>query len=348
MKVVDHTILRLLDANLNRAAEGLRVLEEYARMVLDNASLSLQAKAARHSLNAIIRSEPLLDREALFARDTASDVFSSGTTDSENNRTDPVSLLRANAKRVEEALRSLEEYGKLLSPTLAEQFKAVRFSVYALEQRLVGAEARRDILSGEWTMGVRFDLDSGVPKAETLLRLNNSGLGLIVLSACRMNDREFARRAGELIANVSGTGMPVLVEHRLDSALVSGAAGVIIDGDDIPPAACRSAGGQKFIIAFDSLAADSLSPAQEDEIDAFFLRVTDGGHPSGIGELKSPQLRKPLFLFGINSPVQLAAVDLTRIAGIIVSFPEANRKDPESGLSSYMAYRDFFRKPDLQ
>ena len=43
-------MLRLLDANLNRAAEGLRVADDLARFVLDDAGLSGEFKAIRHGL----------------------------------------------------------------------------------------------------------------------------------------------------------------------------------------------------------------------------------------------------------------------------------------------------------
>ena len=42
--------LRIIDANLNRAAEGLRVLEDIARLGLNDASLSERLKTLRHEL----------------------------------------------------------------------------------------------------------------------------------------------------------------------------------------------------------------------------------------------------------------------------------------------------------
>jgi thiamine-phosphate pyrophosphorylase len=41
---------RLIDANLNRAREGLRVLEDLARFELDDAALSERAKQIRHGI----------------------------------------------------------------------------------------------------------------------------------------------------------------------------------------------------------------------------------------------------------------------------------------------------------
>lgn len=41
---------RILDANLNRAREALRVMEDIARFALNDAALSGELKAIRHDL----------------------------------------------------------------------------------------------------------------------------------------------------------------------------------------------------------------------------------------------------------------------------------------------------------
>jgi thiamine-phosphate pyrophosphorylase len=129
-------IYRIMDANLNRAREGLRVLEEVARFILEDAALSSELKDLRHSLAAVAEKIPGGLFELVRARDVGSDVGAGSWTEDEQARSDLLAVVAANQKRVQEALRVLEEFGKLLSPEAAS-FKKIRFNSYALEQKII-------------------------------------------------------------------------------------------------------------------------------------------------------------------------------------------------------------------
>ena len=123
---------RVLDASANRASEGLRVVEDYVRFVLEDPALCRRLKEARHRLGAAIRG---LDLEALIgARDTRGDVGTHIMTVTEGARENPRAVLTANFKRTAEALRTLEEYSKLIDPWLAGRFEVLRYDVYTLEK----------------------------------------------------------------------------------------------------------------------------------------------------------------------------------------------------------------------
>ena len=103
--------LRILDANFNRAREALRVLEDYSRFVLNDSVLSASAKEIRHELCQCLS---LLPGDRLIAsRDTPGDVGTSISTATEKQRHDSSAVARASASRLSEALRCLEEYGRL-------------------------------------------------------------------------------------------------------------------------------------------------------------------------------------------------------------------------------------------
>ena len=104
-------VLRLLDANANRAREGLRVLEDYARFVLSDALLSAECKSLRHELTRALR--PWLG-DAVLQRDSIGDVGANNKTASEFHRAEARDVLTAAAKRVQEAVRILEEWTKTL------------------------------------------------------------------------------------------------------------------------------------------------------------------------------------------------------------------------------------------
>lgn len=129
-------IYRVLDANLNRAREGLRVLEEAARFILDESILTAELKELRHLVTGLAASIPGGVVELVTARDSEGDVGASSWNEGERTRDSVLSLVQANFKRVQEAARVLEEYGKLVGPG-ADSYKKVRFRLYVLEQEMM-------------------------------------------------------------------------------------------------------------------------------------------------------------------------------------------------------------------
>lgn len=129
-------IYRVMDANLNRAREGLRVLEEIARFVLEDEVLTAGLKDMRHKLAAAAGEIPGGVLELVKARDAAGDVGAGSWIPGERTRENIFSLAVANLKRVQEALRVLEEFGKMQG-IFAENFKKTRFEMYVLEQELL-------------------------------------------------------------------------------------------------------------------------------------------------------------------------------------------------------------------
>src|SRR5580658_1934169 len=125
--------LRLLDANANRSREALRVLEDYARFILDDQSLSSELKHLRHDLAALLR--PLLPN-AILHRDTPGDVGRANKTKTEFTRDSLADVITASSKRLTESLRVLEEFAKLTDPKTAAAIEKLRYSAYTLEARL--------------------------------------------------------------------------------------------------------------------------------------------------------------------------------------------------------------------
>ena len=122
--------LRLLDANLNRLREGIRVVEDIFRYVHNDKTIASKLKALRHKSRIDIYSD-LLD-----SRDIVNDVLKKSTS-SEQNRTNLDSIMIANFKRAQESARVLEEFGKLICVETSENFKAIRYELYDLEKALI-------------------------------------------------------------------------------------------------------------------------------------------------------------------------------------------------------------------
>jgi thiamine-phosphate pyrophosphorylase len=132
-------VYRILDANLNRLREALRVIEEYFRLYDTHVSLAGELKEMRHSLRCI---EKGLGRSALlYHRDTSSDPFACGTRPEELDRCDVGDILAANLRRGQEASRVLEEYVKIADAAdCAATAKTIRFKLYALEKTVAGIQ----------------------------------------------------------------------------------------------------------------------------------------------------------------------------------------------------------------
>jgi thiamine-phosphate pyrophosphorylase len=128
-------IERILDANINRLKEGLRVSEEVSRFILENRALTLEFKKIRHSIDIAIKQLP--DRAKLLNhRNSLTDVGSRVSLKSEFQRSDFRDIFFANIQRVKESLRVLEEFSKLKSLGAALEFKKLRYKAYALEKRI--------------------------------------------------------------------------------------------------------------------------------------------------------------------------------------------------------------------
>jgi len=123
-------LFRVIDANLNRLKEGIRVVEDIMRYRDNNKDLSKKLKELRHSAR--------IDEtvELLIHRDSINDVLRTSTK-SELNRTDITSIITANFKRAEESSRVLEELFKLHSAEYSENFKYIRYELYNLEKEIV-------------------------------------------------------------------------------------------------------------------------------------------------------------------------------------------------------------------
>src|SRR4051812_699138 len=130
---MNDSILRLLDANANRAREALRVLEDYARFALNSDSLSAELKKLRHAL--MSATQGFLS-EAILHRDTPGDVGTDNKTPAEGKRDDLAHVVTAASKRLGEALRALEEYSKVVNPPASAQIEAIRYLFYSIEQTI--------------------------------------------------------------------------------------------------------------------------------------------------------------------------------------------------------------------
>jgi thiamine-phosphate pyrophosphorylase len=122
------SILRIIDANLNRCREGLRVVEDSLRFVLDDKTLYKKIRDIRHNVDKILRAKY---GELINERDSDEDA---GRQIPETTTKELSAVIVANFKRIEESLRVLEEYSKVFTPEVSLYFKKQRYLTYTTEK----------------------------------------------------------------------------------------------------------------------------------------------------------------------------------------------------------------------
>lgn len=127
-------ILRVIDVNFNRSKEGLRVVEDVFRFILENETLRKRTRRLRHALNNACRSRII--KTAITYRDARGDL-GKATDDFEMKRTTISDILFGNMQRVKESTRVLEEFFKLIEPKQTPHIKSIRYRLYTLEQDII-------------------------------------------------------------------------------------------------------------------------------------------------------------------------------------------------------------------
>lgn len=127
-------ITRIIDANLNRTKEALRVCEEIARFAIEDPALTKAYKKIRHKITGLTAGFKIDFKCLLNSRDSGRDVGAKSLS-SENKRTDIADIFFANSQRLKESIRVLEEFSKVIDKRPAEKFKNLRFEIYALEKK---------------------------------------------------------------------------------------------------------------------------------------------------------------------------------------------------------------------
>jgi len=232
---------RIIDANLNRAGEGLHLLEELARLGADDAELTQQLKTMRHE---IVRGDLAFNKELIQSRDSEGDVGAEIEVLGEGKYKELPLIVVSNARRVQEALRILEELAKIpeTTPKLdPDKFKKARFDLYDIEQKLLSRLLRRD-KAGRLT-GLYAIIDSQAlgkrSHLEVAGQLIQGGARTIQLRHKLDNKGELLAIAQKLKDLCSENGVLFIVNDHIDIALAVGADGLHLGQKDLPAAIAR-------------------------------------------------------------------------------------------------------------
>jgi len=311
-------LYRILDASLNRAGEGMRTLEEFARFVLDDSASSEAWKALRHELSAAANRFSRTD--LLRSRNTEGDVGTDIRQPSEYQRNDFASVIAAAASRTQQSLRTLEEYGKTVDPEAAQAFESIRYRCYTLSAELelcAGSCGRRSRLERSFLYAL---IGCGSDEAlftEQIAVLADSGVDLFQLRDPAVDDRTLFGRAqiGSEVARQHNAIF--IVNDRSDIAVAANADGVHVGQEELPVAQARRIVGPDRLIG---VSAHTIQQARQAIVDGadyigcgptFPSRTKDFDSFPGTNFLRqiADEIRLPAFAIG--------GIDMTNVDQVI-------------------------------
>jgi thiamine-phosphate pyrophosphorylase len=314
-------VFRIIDANLNRLAEGLRVLEEVARLILDDAGVTQQLKSLRHDL---IRGDLPFHIELLQFRDSAQDVGASLEVTGEAREKDLVLIVVANSRRAQESLRVLEELAKLPDVSLklnSDKFKQARFELYTLEKTLVSRLARKDKTKHVSSLYVVLDTQYLGSKSliEVAGKIIQAGVKIIQLRDKIMSKKQLISVARELQILCRERGALLIINDYLDIALAVKADGLHIGQADLPVETARQ------LLPLDTLLGVSAATPEE-------VRAAEkaGADYIGVGSIFLTSSKNDIDVIGLERLRQirpLTSLPLVAIGGI-------NKNNAKSVLSA--------------
>lgn len=318
---VSHELYRLIDANLNRAAEGLRVLGELARFVSDDYRLADTAREIRQALHPAVTGQTGSRPGPISERDSEGDVGRQFSFDRHHSL---VELCRANARRAEESLRVLEESCRTTDVGAAQRLSRLRYRTYTLEKDLVDRLAPHDV-ARKLEFALYVVLGREQSRGRDFLEVTRAaiagGAGAIQLRDKEMGKRELLEWAKRLRDVTAESDVTFMVNDHIDIALASGADGVHLGQDDFPVAEARRLVGPSMVIGASSHSLEQALRAQQEgasyvNVGPIFPTATKkGGHPPVGPELIGTVLKHIVVPITTMGGIDLSNVDLVLAQG---------------------------------
>lgn len=302
--------IRIIDANLNRAREALRVMEEYARLGLEDAGLSGEIKETRHALATAVADFEhrcrLTSGSLIAARDIVGDVGTEVGTETEYQRSDESHVATAAGKRLSEAFRAIEEYGKTLDADFAAAMEKLRYRGYEIERRLaltLRAKERFDHVRLYVIITEVHCKSDWFATAQAALR---GGADCLQLREKDLPDRELLARAKRLATLCREHEAMFILNDRPDIAIAVGAHGVHLGRDDMPVSAARRILSASAIIGVSTHTIEQVEEAAAGAPDylavgpMFDTTTKPQSHIAGTATLAAARSRTALPLVAIG------------------------------------------------
>ena len=296
----DLRVFQIIDANLDRAREGLRVLEDWARFGLGGNDFVAKIKNYRQILG---KNHLEVYKQS---RNYIEDQFKGLTHQEQNNRKNPEQIICSNAGRVQEALRVIEEFSRLHNHKLSKIASEIRYEIYSLEIDLLNLSNRKSLEE----ILKENDLYVITDQKENLLKIIEdiliSGVKIIQHRFKKGTDKDNLEEAIQIKNLCKKYNSLFIINDRVDIALASDADGIHLGQDDLDLKTARKLLGYSKIIGISANNKIDISTAIKGGcnyigIGPIFETVTKKGKkPMGIEKIKTltKDLNIPWFAIG--------------------------------------------------
>lgn len=228
---MQHSTYRIIDANFNRAREAIRLVEDFARFVLNSKTFAQRAKQLRHRLSAVIAA--LDNGKLICSRDTVGDVGLGTRVEGGLKRRDLEDCLAAACKRLTEALRVLSETVETLDTATGQAIENLRYDAYTLEKDIL---IFSDTVEKFKHVRLYVIISSSLPAEVISLTYCciKGGADCVQLRAKAIEDDKFFATAHEFVKICKSGPVLSIINDRTDIAAAAGADGVHLGNQDLP------------------------------------------------------------------------------------------------------------------
>lgn len=255
---------RLLDANINRVSEGIRVVEDVARFMYNQKEFSKELREKRHYLRKLFIQK---DNDFLNSRDTKKDVGIEITKDSLLDKKSNIKhVVLGNFKRIQEGLRSIEEISKISCDySISKEVETLRYSFYNLEKEFIGS-LKPQIPLGLYGITAE-NFSKGRSNYEVVTEMIKSGIKIIQYREKFKSLREKLEEAKILCELCKKNNVLFIVNDHVDIALMVDADGVHVGQEDMPVSEIRKILGANKIIGLSTHSVEDANRAILQDVD---------------------------------------------------------------------------------
>ena len=330
-KAEDLRIYQIIDANLDRAREGLRVLEDWARFGLGKEKFVQKIKNFRQILG---KNHLKVYKQS---RNHIEDKCKGLTNPEQINRKTADQIISSNSGRVQEALRVIEEFSRVHNHELSKIASEIRYEIYTLEIDLLSLNKYKkleEILKGN-------DLYVITDQKENLLEIIEeiliAGVKIIQHRFKKGTDKEHLKEAIQIQNLCKRYSSLFIVNDRIDIALASNADGIHLGQDDLDLKTARKLLGYSKIIGVSANNAIDISNALKEGCDyigigpVFETTTKTNKKPIGIEKIKTltKDLNIPWFAIGGIKSNNISYLKRNGFTKVALVSQLMNSKDPK-------------------
>ena len=279
----DNRIAQLIDANLDRAREGLRVMEDWCRFGLKRSDFSIQIKDWRQQLG--VHHHNIYRKARLISTDPAMGV----SHPLQKVRSTPEAVFIANSSRVQEALRVIEEFTRITDPNLCEIASKIRYETYEIEIKILNTTEGINKRQTLRDCSVYLVTTNTRNLEDIVLQALKAGVKIVQYREKFLQDNEKISQAKCLASLCKKFNSLFIVNDRIDIALAVDADGIHLGQDDIPTKIARELLGTEKIIGRSTHCLEDIKNAEKECCDYI-----------GIGPIFSSKTKKQLNPIGID------------------------------------------------